>query len=269
MDLLKRLGDHALNVTIIGSGNLAWHLAPALDNTEFAVKEVYSQTRKHAMALAERLYQAEVKATLDFTNSQSRIFIVAVSDDVIQEVAESIMLPPGAVLVHTSGSQPLSILGYAHTLNVGVFYPLQTFTKNQKVNFKDIPIFIESENAETEKILMAMGKAISKKIQKVKSDQRKAIHVAAVFASNFTNHMVTIAEELLEDQKLSLDLLKPLIVETINKCLAIGPVKGQTGPAKRGDVEILDKHLQFLSHDEAVAEIYRAISQHILDRYAD
>jgi predicted short-subunit dehydrogenase-like oxidoreductase (DUF2520 family) len=269
MKLLDRLDDRGSNVTFIGSGNLAWHLAPALDNTDFAVKQVYSQTKKHAAQLAERLYQAEVVQSLDFSTSTSRIFILAVSDDVIQEIAEAITLPQGAVLVHTSGSQPLSVLGYAHTLNIGVFYPLQTFSKAQKVDFKEVPIFIESDNKETETILLKMAKAISKKVLKVKSDQRKAIHVAAVFASNFSNHMITIAEELLKDQQLDLNLLKPLIVETINKSLSIGPVKGQTGPARRGDLEVLDKHLQFLSHDEKLAEIYRVISQHILDRYAE
>jgi predicted short-subunit dehydrogenase-like oxidoreductase (DUF2520 family) len=267
MNLLKRLGEKGLNVSFIGSGNLAWHLAPAFDNTDFAVKEVYSQTRKNAAALAERLYQAEVKSTLDFSNSPSRIFIIAVSDDAIKDVASEITLPSGAVLVHTSGSQPLSTLGYAHTLNIGVLYPLQTFSKAQKVDFKEIPFFIESDNEETEKILMAMAKAISKKVFKVKSDQRKAIHVAAVFASNFTNHMIAIAEELLQEQKLDLNILKPLIVETINKALAIGPVKGQTGPAKRGDLEVLDKHIEFLQHNEALMEIYKLVSQHIIDRY--
>src|SRR5688572_19691343 len=107
MSLLKRFSESSMNVTFIGSGNLAWNLAPALDNTNFAVKQVYSQTRKHAVALAEKLYQAEVKSSLDFSNSASRIFILAVSDDVIEEIAQEIILPDNAILLHTSGSQPL------------------------------------------------------------------------------------------------------------------------------------------------------------------
>lgn len=256
-----------MNVSFIGSGNLAWHLAPALDNTDFAVREVFSRNKKNASALADKLYQAEVKTTLDFSNSPSVIFIIAVSDDAIEEVAQEIVLPENAILVHTSGSQPLSTLGYAATLNTGVFYPLQTFSKNKKVDFKEIPFFIESENPETEKILVAMAKAISKKVYKCTSSDRKALHVAAVFASNFTNHMLTIAKEILEKHKLDLDLLKPLIVETINKSLALGPEEAQTGPASRGDVEILDHHFEFLKRDKQIAEIYKLISQHILDRY--
>lgn len=269
MNLLKRLGEQGLNVSFIGSGNLAWHLAPALDNTDFAVKEVFSPTRKNAAALADRLYQAEVKATLDFSNSPSRIFIIAVSDDVITSIAQRIQLPSNSILVHTSGSQPLSVLGYAPTPNIGVFYPLQTFSKGQRIDFKDVPVFIESEDAETEKVLMAMAKAISKKVTKTKSDQRKAIHVAAVFASNFTNHMISVATEILEKNKLNIDLLRPLIAETINKSLSIGAAKAQTGPARRGDLEVLDHHIAFLNDDEKMQEIYRVISQHILDQYSE
>lgn len=256
-----------MNVSFIGSGNLAWHLAIALDNTDFPVKEVYSSNPAHAAALVEKLYEAEVKASLDFSTSSSRVFVIAVSDAAIQGVAREIILPDNAVLVHTSGSQPLSLLGFAATLNTGVFYPLQTFTKAKKVDFREIPIFLESENSGTEKILTSMAKAISKNVFKITSHERKALHVAAMFASNFTNHMLAIAQDIMKENNLAFDWLKPLIAETINKSLAIGPENSQTGPARRGDFEILDKHVQFLENDEAVAEIYKLISQHIVDRY--
>lgn len=267
MNFLKHLEENGVSVSFIGSGNLAWHLAPALDNTDFAVKEVFSLHQKNAKALTERLYQAEVKSSLDFSSSSSRLFIISVNDDAIQDIAQDIVLPPDSIVVHTSGSQTMGVLGYTGTENIGVFYPLQTFTKTQKVDFKEIPILIESENSDTERILMKMGKAISKKVYKVSSQNRKSMHVAAVFASNFTNHMITIAQEILEAKGLDLELLKPLIVETINKSLAIGPEQAQTGPAKRGDLEILDKHIEFLQSDEKISEIYRVISQHILDKY--
>jgi predicted short-subunit dehydrogenase-like oxidoreductase (DUF2520 family) len=258
-----------MNVSFIGAGNLAWHLAPALDNTDFAVKEIYSRNIKNATALAERLYQGEVKQSLDFSSSKSKIFIISVSDDAIQEIAQEIILPENALLIHTSGSQPLSVLAFSPTRNIGVFYPLQTFTAIKKIDFKEIPIFIESENGETEKTLMQMAKAISKKVYKISSDKRKALHVAAVFASNFTNHMLTLSKEILEKHKLDFELLKPLIAESINKSLTIAPEKAQTGPAKRGDLEILDRHMEFLQDNEVVAEIYKVISQDIVDRYAE
>lgn len=255
------------SVSFIGSGNLAWHLATALDNTEFAVREVFSNNTKHAAALVERLYQASVKNTLDFSTSPSRIFIISISDDAIEKVAKKIIVPPNAIIVHTSGSQPLNLLGDDADKNIGVFYPLQTFTKGKKVDFAEVPIFIETENRDTEKVLLAMGKAISKKVFKISSEDRLALHVAAVFASNFTNHMLTLSKEILDSYKMKFDLLKPLIAETLNKSLEIGPEKSQTGPAKRGDLAILDKHMDFLQHDTKITEIYKLISQHIIDKY--
>lgn len=258
-----------MNVSIIGSGNLAWHLAPTLDNTDFMVREIYSPNPKHAEALVEKLYEADVKATLDFSTSDSKIFIVATADEAIQEVAQEIILPEDAILVHTSGSQPLSVLGFAATPNIGVFYPLQTFSKAKKIDFAEVPVFVESENAFTERILLQMAKAITKKVYKITSHERKALHVAAVFASNFTNHMLLIAQDIMKENSLSYDWLKPLIAEMITKSLSIGPENSQTGPARRGDLKILDKHMEFLRGDETLVEIYKIISQHILDRYQE
>lgn len=258
-----------MNVTFIGSGNLAWHLAPALDNTGYAVREVYSPHRKNAEALAERLYHAIVLPTLDFSRSASRIFIIAVADDAIPEVVDELILPDDAILLHTSGSQPLQLLRHAATPHTGVFYPLQTFSKNKKVEFGEIPIFVESDDRATENVLLEMARAISKKVNRITSAERKGLHVAAVFASNFTNHMLTISSDIMRGSKLDFEVLKPLIAETINKALTLGPDAAQTGPAKRGDLEILDAHLDFLQKDEAVAEIYRVVSQHILDRYGE
>jgi predicted short-subunit dehydrogenase-like oxidoreductase (DUF2520 family) len=257
----------AQTVSFIGSGNLASHLALALDNTDYAVREVYSRNRKHAEALVSNLYNADVVPTLDFSNSNSQVFIIAVADDAIHEIALEIVLPENAILVHTSGSQPLSVLGYASASNIGVLYPLQTFSKGKKVNFAETPFFIESENNNTDKVLVALAKSISKKVFKITSKDRKALHVAAVFAANFTNHMLFIAQEIMKENKLCFDWLKPLIAEMINKSLSIGPENAQTGPARRGDLEILDNHVEFLKDDESVAEIYRVISQHIVDQY--
>jgi predicted short-subunit dehydrogenase-like oxidoreductase (DUF2520 family) len=255
------------SVTLIGAGNLAWHLAQALDNTEYSVREVFSRNSQHALALVKRLYEAEVATSLDFSNSRSRIFIIAVADDAITLVASALQLPYGAIVVHTSGSQPLSVLFNIATPMVGVFYPLQTFSKEKKVDWESTPIFVESQSSEVEKVLLQMGKALTKNVFKIKSSDRKAMHVAAVVASNFTNHMLYIAKKIMQENNLNYDWLKPLIAETITKSLAIGPEKAQTGPAKRGDLEILDKHVEFLAEDESLMELYRVVSQHIVDTY--
>lgn len=255
------------SVSFIGAGNLAWHLAPALDNAGYAVREVFSRKEKNAHALAERLYQCEVVSVPDFSQSASRLFIVAASDDAIPEILASLVLPDDVVVVHTSGSQPLSVLDDAPADNVGVFYPLQTFTKARKVNFESIPIFVEGANEVVTRKLMAMGKAISRNVTAISSEERKALHVAAVFASTFTNHMLTIAKQIMHDNKLKYELLKPLIAETLNKSLELGPEAAQTGPARRGDLQILDSHMEFLADDPELAEIYKNVSQHIIDAY--
>ena len=252
-------------VSFVGSGNLAWHLAPALDNVGYPVREVYSQNPKHAAALVGRLYEAHVNISLDFSASHSKIFVICVSDDAIQEVAQKIIVPDDAIVVHTSGSQPLSVLDDSGSQNMGVFYPLQTFSKAKKVDFKTVPIFVESENSDVEKVLMKMAKAISGNVKRINSEGRKALHIAAVFASNFSNHMLTIAKEITKQNDLDFNVLKPLIAETLNKSLEIGPEKAQTGPAVRGDFEILERHMQFLADNPELAEIYKIISQHIID----
>src|SRR5688572_8876360 len=157
------------SVAFIGAGNIAWHLAPALDNLGFAVREVYSRKIKNARSLAERLYQAMAVSELDFSQSEAKLFFVCVPDDAINEVLREMTLPDGAMLVHTSGSQPLSILGTNLTSKTGVFYPLQTFTKGRRINFADLAIFIESSDSDTEKQLTGLAKALTKKVVKIAS----------------------------------------------------------------------------------------------------
>lgn len=254
-------------VAFIGSGNLAWHLAPALDNTEYAVREVYSRNPSHAGRLVERLYEAEVKASLDFSTSACGIFILAVTDDALQDIVREIVLPEDGVLLHTSGSQPLEVLRYAATPRIGVLYPLQTFTREVDVDLGEVPLFVEAANPETASVVFNLARALSKNVVKLTSPERLALHLAAVFASNFTNHMLYLAQEIMKENSLSYDWLKPLIATMITKSLSIGPENAQTGPARRGDFETLDRHMQLLQDDEATAELYRVISQDIVDRY--
>ena len=253
------------DIAIIGSGNVAWHLAPELENAGNRVLEVFSRNAKNAKALQRKLYNAEVRHSLDFSDSQAQIFVLAISDDAIEQVAQEIALPERAIIVHTSGSQSISKLGYTSTGHFGVFYPLQTFTKGLRLSFEDIPILIEAEDKYTAEVLINLGKSISKKVYEVRSADRMAIHVAAVFACNFTNKMFGIAEHILHGHGFKLDLLKPLIAETINKSLEHGPKDAQTGPAARGDLETLDRHMAFLQGSQ-YQEVYKIISKKILDR---
>ena len=253
------------NIACIGSGNVAWHLAPELENAGHNVSEIFSRNPKNAKALQKRLYNAEINPGLDFSDSSAEIFILAVSDDAIEEIAREIVLPDGAAIVHTSGGQSISKLGYTATGHFGVFYPLQTFTKGKRISFEDIPILIEAEDKHTARVLTNLGKSISKKVFEVGSKDRLAIHVSAVFACNFSNTMFGIAQDILKIQGFGFDLLKPLIAETINKSLELGPKQAQTGPAARGDLETLDRHMDFLNGSE-YRELYQLITEKILYR---
>ena len=256
-------------VDFIGAGNVAYSLAPALENAGVVVCNIFSQNPKNAKKLAQRLYEGQVKEDLDFSESTADVFIISVSDQAIEEVAREIVLPENAILVHTSGSVPLSILGYAATPNIGVFYPLQTFTKSQQVDFETVPLLVEGENKFTTQILGQIGTLLSQNVQEVSSAQRRQIHVAAVFACNFTNWMLVQSQELMEKAGLDFKLLQPLIAQTINNSLEIGPQNAQTGPAKRGDLEILDQHVEMLEWNSDMQDVYRLISQQILDFYSE
>lgn len=254
-----------LKVDFIGAGNLAWNLAPTLEIAGCSVRNIYSRNTKNALKLAKKLYEGEVKEDLDFSSSDADIILISVSDEVIEEVAKEVILNENTVLAHTSGSVPIAALGYSATSNIGVFYPLQTFTKNQKVDFSNAPFLIEGENSYTIKILSSLAGSLSSQVTQISSQQRQQIHLAAVFASNFTNWMLTQAEILLKEANLDFSLLHPLIAQSINNAIQIGPQNAQTGPAKRNDMEVLDKHMKVLNAKPEIQDLYRIISQQILD----
>jgi predicted short-subunit dehydrogenase-like oxidoreductase (DUF2520 family) len=253
------------DIAIIGTGNMAWHLAPELENAGHHVTDIYGRTPKNAKALQRKLYNAEISPTLDFSESDAEVYILAVSDDAVEQVAREIILPEGALVFHTSGALAANKLAYVSTEHFGVLYPLQTFTKGKLVRFNDIPILVEGNTKHAIRVLKNLGKSISKKVYEVAAGDRTAVHVAAVFACNFSNKMMAIAGEILEENKFDFELLRPLIAETINKSLDIGPIAAQTGPAIRGDLETLDKHMEFLKHSP-YRDLYKMITQNILEQ---
>lgn len=257
-----------VSISFVGAGNVAWHLAPALDNAGYVVREVYSRSRQRAEALTSRLYQGEVKASLDFSTSISRLFILAVPDDALESVCREIILPEEACLIHTSGSAPLEVLRFAAAAQVAVLYPLQTFSQGKPVDFREIPIFIETEDEEAWEQLKPLARSLSRQVQRVSGQDRLALHVAAVFAANFTNYLLGISQQILEEQNLPFGLMRPLVAEVMEKIFLLGPRQAQTGPARRGDLQTLDRHLEFLAHTPQVVDVYRLLSQQILDRYA-
>lgn len=252
-------------IAILGTGNVANHLVPALENAGHTITEIYGRNIEDAEKLTEKVYVADAKSDLDFSESKAEIFILAVSDVAISDLADEIILPEESILVHTSGTVPLGTLGYSSASYIGIFYPLQTFSKGREIDFADVPFLLESEDQETLQKLKKLAKSLSPSVFVVKSKDRLALHVAAVFASNFTNHMIRLSEEIMGRQGLDFEMLKPLIIESVSKSLEIGAKRAQTGPAIRGDYGTLDYHFQFLNYNEQVAEIYRLISQDIID----
>ncbi len=248
------------NIVLIGAGNVATQLGLALKEAKHTIVQVYSKRKSSADSLA-KLLNCESTNSSEKIIKTADIYIIAVNDDAITDVVKQLQLSNQTV-VHTSGSVEMNILKPS-SKNYGVFYPLQTFSKNKKAKFKTIPICLEANNTNTLKALQSLGKSISNNVQIINSEQRKFIHLAAVFACNFTNHFYSIASDILESKKLSLDILKPLIEETANKIKTNSPSTIQTGPAIRGDTKTMDNHLKLLSNTE-YKKLYKLMSMSII-----
>jgi predicted short-subunit dehydrogenase-like oxidoreductase (DUF2520 family) len=251
-----------VKVIIIGSGNVAQHLIAALQKSqnsgnEIELIQVYSRKRE---ALISLLPLNKIATTYDDL-LEADLYIIAVSDDAIAGVSDQLPFK-NSLVVHTSGSVSLDSLN--NNNRKGVFYPLQTFTKNKEVNFKEIPICLETENSTDFRILEKVGKSISEKVFAIDSKQRKALHVAAVFVNNFTNHLYHLGNEICEEHQVPFDILKPLIQETAQKIMTLSPIAAQTGPAVRNDKQTIEAHQLFLTNTNQ-SNIYKILTQSIQD----
>lgn len=254
----------SLNFSFIGAGNLAFHLAKALHSKGFQINQIYNRTESSAKELAE-ITEAKFTSSLSEIDSATDIYVVAVKDSAIGEVLSQINFQDKLV-VHCSGSQSISVLK-KYTKNFGVIYPLQTFSKKREVIFSDIPVFIEANSPENLKILRKIACAISEKVSMADSEQRQLLHISAVFACNFVNHLYLIASELLKTKNISFDVLKPLILETALKVQELQPFEAQTGPAVRFDKNVIDKHLEKLADAEEYRQLYELVSKSIFEHH--
>ena len=248
------------NIVLIGAGNVATQLAFALEHAGLQIVQVYSRTTTSAEKLAGELY-TEFITDLSALKPDADLYILSLTDDATVQAVQNINLQ-NKLVVHTSGSLDMEILSTVSE-NYGVFYPLQTFSKNRKAIFKNIPICLEANSDSNMKLLIKLAGKISGDVREVNSTQRHKIHLAAVFACNFPNFMYTIAEKILEGSGLDFDILKPLITETAAKVQLIKPVEAQTGPAIRKDNKIMDVHLQILNNYPEYKELYKLISLEI------
>ena len=231
-----------ISVTLVGSGNVAHHLANALSNAPNVVLDRWVVRTPSSV-----LIDINTKFSEKFDEpSSSQIIILAISDDAIADYSASLN-QSDALLVHTSGSVNLHHMDKKHRR--GVFYPLQTFSKNKPLEFSSIPICIEALQKEDLNLLTALADALGCKSRVISSEQRLALHLAAVFVNNFSNQMYRIAHEITDGERLDFDLLKPLILETAMKVQDLSPYQAQTGPALRKDQKTIKRHLKQLEKE--------------------
>ncbi|GGW88142.1 Rossmann-like and DUF2520 domain-containing protein [Salegentibacter mishustinae] len=246
-----------IEMVILGTGNIAFHLFNAFSESEnIRVIQVYNHR------------QESLKYFSNFTDTTTNIknlkpahfYLLALKDDVIPEIAEKLKSYVGIIL-HTSGAVGLNALD--STTNFGVFYPLQTFSKNKAVDFSKIPVCIEANSAENLEKIRSLASRITIDVREIDSEQRKALHVAAVFVNNFSNHLYSIGAEICAENKIDFSILKPLIAETASKIESLNPLEAQTGPALRNDQKTIETHLAFLSKKHK--DIYSLLTQSIQD----
>jgi predicted short-subunit dehydrogenase-like oxidoreductase (DUF2520 family) len=226
-----------ISVILIGNGNVATHLYEAFIGVD-EIKVTQISSRELALI------------------PQADVTIIAVSDDAIAEISSKIT---NDFIVHTSGSVSLNDL--KNTTRKGVFYMLQTFSKDKKVNFNEVPFCLEAENEKDHKLLETLATSIGKKIYKINSEQRKTLHVAAVFVNNFTNYMYKIGNDICEKNNVPFEILQPLIKETASKIDYLSPKNAQTGPAIRNDEKTIKNHLNLLDTNQQ--KIYKILTKSI------
>ncbi len=252
------------SIVLIGAGNVATQLGKAFRKKGKSIVQVLGRNQSAAEDLANQIGALAI-SNPDQLTSDADLYILAVPDDEIPKIAGTLNFRD-QLLVHTSGSVRSDALKNASS-HYGVFYPLQTLLKSRDIDFSDIPICIEACSKDVCDALMVLAREISNDVRKIDSLQRQSIHLAAVFASNFTNHIYHMAEEILKDANVSFDIIQSLILETAKKIKHKSPKEAQTGPAVRGDLKIIEKHLELLKNNPEKKEIYKMISRLIIESH--
>jgi predicted short-subunit dehydrogenase-like oxidoreductase (DUF2520 family) len=256
-------GKRNCNVVCIGAGNVAVHLSLAMKEAGFSILQVFSRTEKSARTLADQL-NCLYTVTIEEISKNADIYLFSVKDDALPGLIRQIPASKG-LWIHTAGSIPMEIFE-THAKRYGVIYPMQTLSKTRKIKFYEVPLFIEGNTPASEKEIRQIAEMTSGNVRVMSFEKRKYLHLAAVFACNFSNYMYRIATRLLEDQNIDRHVLQPLIDETANKLHTMSPDMAQTGPAVRYDRNIMEQHLALLK-DPGMREIYEIISTNIYKSY--
>lgn len=251
-----------MKVTLIGAGNLATQLGKSLKKAGVIISQVYSRTEDSARTLAE-LLEAEWLTDIKALHDEADIYIFSVKDSVLCELISEVCKGRGDKLfLHTAGSMPMSCFE-GKALCYGVFYPMQTFSKTKDVDFERIPVFIEGNSIETEDVIRSLANKLTQRVIRLSSADRKYLHLAAVWACNFTNYCYTVSSDILGEHGIPFDVMLPLINETTEKIQKISPKEAQTGPAVRGDRNVMSKQLELMNGKEDLQELYKMLSKGI------
>lgn len=248
-----------MKIVIIGSGNVAFHLAKAFTQNNIEVSQIFGRNEVELNKISEELnipYSTKELADAD-------LYLISVSDSAVEQVSDLIKTEK-ALVAHTSGSLPLEIL--KGNYRKASFYPLQTFSKTKNLDYSKIPFFIETENQIDEKSLFELASIISENVETSDYEKRKYIHLTAVFACNFVNHLFARAKEISDSQDLPFQYFIPLIDETVEKIHHLEPKLAQTGPAVRGDERILKLHEELIK-DEQHLKVYQLMNESIKKMY--
>lgn len=248
-----------MKIVIIGSGNVAYHLAKAFTQNNIEVSQIFGRNEVELNKISEELnipYSTKELADAD-------LYLISVSDSAVEQVSDLIKTEK-ALVAHTSGSLPIETLNGDY--RKASFYPLQTFSKTKNLDYSKIPFFIEAENQIDEKSLFELASLISDNVETSDYEKRKYIHLTAVFACNFVNHLFARAKEISDSQDLDFNYFIPLIDETVEKIHHLEPKTAQTGPAVRGDKRVLKLHEELITDKEHL-KIYQLMNESIKKMY--
>ena len=249
-------------ISIIGSGNVATHLGKAFYQKGIAINQVYSHSIENAAIIAQQI-NATSTANLNEIKPDADCYVISIKDDDIEAVLENFPFK-NKLIVHTAGGISIDVFKKYGFTNYGVFYPLQTFSKDKALDMSSVPFCIEANNELNQKLLTQLAQQLSKSIYPIDSEQRKTLHVAAVFACNFPNYLYHIAEKITAQQNIDFDILKPLIKETAEKIINHSPNAVQTGPAIRNDEGVIKNHINLLADFKDYQDIYQLLTDSII-----
>lgn len=253
-----------MKIVMIGAGNVATNIAKALAKIGEKPVQIWSRTLASAKVLAETI---DTCATSDWNSvvKDADIYIVSVRDDGMLNVIDQLCAHcKHGVCVHTAGTMSMNMfVGKAE--HYGVLYPMQTFSKQKEVDFRSVPCFVEASDQQTLNTIKALAKLLSDNVCELIEADRKWLHIAAVFACNFANACNSMAAKILERHGLNYDVMLPLLDEMVAKLHRLHPKEAQTGPASRGDMGVVNQHLAMLEGDKELSDVYKVLSNYILN----